>query len=321
MRCLCCGKAISANADETEKRTEWHKRCVKKFFGTAVMPKVDISEEIIEKIAMKTVEKGYTVPGVQKKLSLNLQYEPELRLTVVDYPTGYILKPQTGEYEQLPQMEHLTMKMAEAAGINTVPHALIKNNGEYAYITRRVDRVSKDDGTQGMLAMEDFCQLSERLTADKYKGSYEKCTKIVNRFSTRSGLDLTELYMRIVFSFIVGNSDMHLKNFSLVETSPGRREYCLSPAYDLLPVNIVLPEDNEQTALTLGGRKSNLKRRDFMKFAEVCGIPDSAASKMVKKLCSMQLQLIKLCNESLLSDNYKEAMISLMKERIAVLKG
>lgn len=114
--------------------------------------------------------------------------------------------------------------MAAIVGIKTVPHALIKMNDQYAYITKRVDRSIEGDSIQ-MYAMEDFCQLSNRLTQDKYKGSYESCSKIIKRYSIYPGYDLSELFLRVVFSFVIGNSDMHLKNFSMRETQPGNREF------------------------------------------------------------------------------------------------
>jgi len=178
MRCLYCGKEIKDSASAHDKEHHWHSRCIKVFFGTAQMPELDISEEKLEELANSTVNKGLAIPGVQKKLSLHLSTDAESRLTIVDYPTGYILKPQTEEYDNLPEFENLAMTLAEIAGIKTVPNALIRSNGKFAYITKRVDRSITSDDMQ-MYAMEDFCQLAERLTADKYKGSYEKCGRIV----------------------------------------------------------------------------------------------------------------------------------------------
>ena len=106
--------------------------------------------------------------------------------------------------------------------------------------------------------MEDFCQLSYRLTQDKYKGSYEQCGRIIKKYSATPGLDLSELFLRVVGSFVMGNSDMHLKNFSLKETEPGSRNFQLSKAYDMLPVNVIMPEDKEQLALTINGKKRNI---------------------------------------------------------------
>lgn len=122
------------------------------------------------------------------------------------------------------------------------------------------------------LAMEDFCQLDLRLTQDKYRGSYERCAKMITRHSSRPGLDLSELYLRLVFCYLVGNSDMHLKNSSLLETDVGSGEYALSPAYDLLPVKVIMPEDIEETALTLNGKKRNIRRKDFWRLLRTAGL-------------------------------------------------
>ena len=115
----------------------------------------------------------------------------------------------------LPESEHLVMLMAESSGLTVVPHALMELNGTYAYITKRIDR-DLSGQTPGIFAMEDFCQLSLRMTADKYKGSYEQCAKVISQYSSSPGLDLSELYLRLVFCFLTGNSDMHLKNFSMI---------------------------------------------------------------------------------------------------------
>lgn len=316
MNCLCCGKPLRTE----NTQSGWHKSCIKRFFGTTELPEIAIDEKTLEILAAESTSRGYTVPGVQKKLSLHLlSEESKPRLTLVNYPTGYILKPQVTEFEALPEAEHLVMCMADAAGISTVPHALIMGNGSLAYITKRVDRVFQKNTVQ-MLAMEDFCQLDLRLTQDKYRGSYERCAKIINRYSVRSGLDMTELYWRLVFSFIVGNSDMHLKNFSLIETEEGSGKYLLSPAYDLLPVNVIMPEDKEQFALAMNGKKVNIRRKDFLVFAEECGIPRNSAERTITMLLSKKEKFISMCHDSLLPEHIKDRFVSLMEERMSVLE-
>ncbi len=310
MNCLHCGKPM-----RTEEASGWHKACIRRFFGTSNIPTVSIDKETLEQLAEESSNKGFTVPGVQKKLSLHLSDEKKPRLTIVNHPTGYILKPQVTEFEALPEAEQLAMSMAERAGIATVPHALIKVKDTYAYITKRIDRIFCKDSNVRMLAMEDFCQLDLRLTQDKYRGSYERCAKVIMRYSSREGLDMTELYIRLVFSFLIGNSDMHLKNFSLIETAENSRRYILSPAYDLLPVNIIMPEDSEQFALPMNGKKTNIRRRDFLIFAESCAIPKNVAENMVTNLLNMLPLFVQMCKESLLPDEMKRAMIELMAER------
>lgn len=319
MKCLCCGKNINENAPMEEKNSCWHKRCVKSFFNTQKLPLLDISEEQLEHLANTTVNKGLTVPGVQKKLSLHLSQDTETRLTIIDYPTGYILKPQTEDFDFLPEFEDLAMRMAEIAGIKTVPHALMKMNKTYVYITKRIDRDIFPVSIH-LYAMEDFCQLSNRLTQDKYKGSYESCGRIIQKYSSYPGLDLSELFMRVVFSFIIGNSDMHLKNFSLRETEPASRLFRLSSAYDMLPVNIIMPEDTEQLALTLNGKKRNIHKKDFYLFAEKCGIQKKSAEKMIKKLCSQKEKFLAQCDESYLPSKFRENLKILIEERIKTLE-
>ena len=321
MICLCCGKEIPMKDSTTQEiKSCWHNRCIKKFFGTKILPDINISEEMLKQLAEESINKGFTVPGVQKKLSLHLTEENQPRLTLTNYPTGYILKPQTEDYQALPEAEYLVMKMAEKTGIKTVPFALIRineQNDKLAYITRRIDRVKrKKKGKTDLLAMEDFCQLDGRLTQDKYRGSYERCAKIIKHYSEFPGLDLSELFLRIVFSFVAGNSDMHLKNFSLSETAAGSGRYKLSDAYDMLPVNIIIPKDKEQTALTINGKKQNIRKKDFIIFAETAGIPQKTAKMLIDKVVSLQTNYLEMCRNSFLPQNMKESLEKLISERI-----
>lgn len=314
MNCLCCGKPL-----RTPDEMGWHKACIKRFFGTTKLPKIEIDDKTLNLLAAETTNKGFTVPGVQKKLSLHLvsdSHKP--RLTLVNYPTGYILKPQVSEFEALPESEQLIMTMADSAGISTVPHALIKGDAQLAYITKRVDR-NLAGGKIEMLAMEDFCQLDLRLTEDKYRGSYERCAKIIERYSSRVGIDIAELFIRLVFSFIVGNSDMHLKNFSLIETAEGSGKYVLSPAYDLLPVNANMPADKEQLALAMNGKKTNIRKGDFLKFADTCGISRLTAQKLIDNLIKLTPEWLEMCDYSILPDELKERIKTIITQRAQVL--
>ena len=285
MNCLCCGKPL-----KTPSESGWHKNCIKRFFGTTVLPEIDISASNLEIIAGETVRKGLTVPGVQKKLSLHLlSDEKHPRLTLVNYPTGYILKPQVDDYRSMPESEHLVMSMADICGIATVPHALIQNDGTVAYITKRVDRIIQGDHIT-RLAMEDFCQLDLRLVQDKYHGSYERCSIVISRYSSRPQMDQTELFLRLVFCFMTGNSDMHLKN-------------------------LIMPQDTEEFALPMNGKKTNLRKKDFLIFAKSCGIPGEAAQKMITFLLSKKAILLSLCAESLLPEDMKANFADLIESR------
>lgn len=322
MNCLCCGKPI--RQDSPEEIFGWHDKCVRSFFGTKKLPDIDMSSEVLEELARESTNQGFTVPGVQKKLSLHLTQGKEPRLTLVNYPTGFILKPQTAEYPALPEAEYLVMQMARACGVKTVPFALVRipaQGNAFAYITRRIDRVlpAAEGEPVKLLAMEDFCQLDGRLTADKYHGSYERCAKIISRYSARPGVDLSELFLCVAFSYAVGNSDMHLKNFSLIETACGSEDYVLSDAYDLLPVNVILPEDTEQLALTVNGKKHNVRRKDFLVFADTIGLPRASAEKMMEKLSSMQERLLAMCADSYLPEDMKASFAELISEHLMAL--
>lgn len=313
MICLCCRKIISENASITEKETLWHDKCVTDFFGVKTLPLIDVSDDMLKKIAYESTGKGYTVAGVQKKMSVHLTGENNNnpRLTLMNCPAGYIIKPQTAEYKCLPEAEYLVMHLAKLTGIKVVPFALIKgHDNNFLYITKRIDREDNK-----MLAMEDFCQLDGRLTEDKYKGSYERCAKIIKKFSSQSVLDITELFFRVIFSYCVGNSDMHLKNFSLIEKVPYSNRYILSDAYDLLPVNIVNPADKDEMALTINGKKRNIRRNDFLKLSDSCGMQRKVAENIIKKVISNKEKYIQECEKSYLTDELKEQMTALIEER------
>lgn len=290
-------------------------KCNAKFFGMKELPKLVIDDDTLRAIADESVSKGLTIAGVQKKLSLQLTDESNARLTLVGYPAGYILKPKSNEYPMLPESEDLTMDMAAICGITTVPHALIEiQDGELAYITKRIDR----DGNK-KYAMEDFCQISGRLTEDKYKSSYEQCVKIIKNYSGQPGLDLSEFILRIIFCFVTGNSDMHLKNFSLIKKDDAGT-YKLSDAYDLLPVQLIDPLDTEETALTMLGKKRNFTRNSFIQFSDTAGISKKVAENMINKVVSCENKFYDAIDKSYLTNDFKDNYKQLVKERIERLK-
>ena len=317
MKCLCCGKPITNSATNVEKEWCWHKKCVKRFFQTDELPILDITKEQLEILANEIVNEGLTVPGVQKKLSLHLSTDLNARLTIVDYPTGYILKPQTEEFDNMPEFEDLAMRLAEIMGIQTVPHALIKMNDEYAYITKRIDREISEKETK-LYAMEDFCQLSYRLTQDKYKGSYEQIAKLIQKYSSTPKLDLINFWEQVIFSWITGNADMHLKNFSLYSQSKGN--YVLTPAYDMLSTVLVMPEDTEELALTLNGKKSKIKKKDFIIAITASGIEDKIIDNLFKKFAKAEQSWSDFIRQSLLPETMQKQYINVINSKLGIIK-
>lgn len=316
-RCLCCGEVIDEKSIH-ESTMGWHDKCVRSFFGTNVLPQLKVDENELAKLVEVSAANRATVPGVQKKISLHLERDTPVRLTLVNYPTGYIMKPQTDDYDNLPEYEWLAMKLARVAGVKTVPFALYDTGEQLVYLTKRIDRKFIDDTTI-RYAMEDFCQLSERLAEDKYKGSYELCARVVREYSEVPGVDAAEMFLRIAVSYVVGNSDLHLKNFSLIENESGGRIFGLSSAYDILPVNVVEPEDLDEMALSLNGKKRGLDKEDFLKFAEYCGIGQMVGEKMMAKLCEKKEEFEGAVKASFLDERQKEDIVELMKKRFLVL--
>lgn len=212
-RCLYCYDKIT---DEEEIKQEFHQRCSMKFFGTRIPARIEYSQSDMLELAQQVVKSQKTVTGVQPKLSLEREKmtgDSNIeRFTTVGLWGRYILKPQTELYKELPEIEDLTMHLAESAKINTVPHSLIRlRSGELAYITKRLDRSKKRK-----FHMEDMCQLTERQTEHKYKGSHEQIAKAINLYSSNPGLDKVNFYELVLYSYLTGNNDMHLKNFSLL---------------------------------------------------------------------------------------------------------
>ncbi len=308
-RCLYCNKPISRD----EHDFQWHPACVNDFFGTTNLPTLTIDENRLLQVAANSIKQGYTVPGVQKKLSLHLSHtHGKVQLAVIGYPLGYIIKLPRKDYPLLPEYEHLTMQLASLAKIPTVEHALYRlEDGSLAYLTKRIDRIGETK-----IAMEDFCQLGGRLTEDKYRSSCEQLGKIVKRHSRRL-LDVVALWHLLLFCFVTGNSDMHLKNFSLY--APDGDEYILTPAYDLLPTNLILPEDSEESALTLRGKRNRLKKEDFVYLAQQYGIHPKTVEGLIARIVGLQESFFEAIEQSFLPEEAQKAYKALIAERIGRL--
>lgn len=310
-KCLYCYKELK------EGQTDYHPSCAKKLYGVKTAPVLPYNRSQIGELAKRVVRAQTTLTGVQAKLSLDVNHgqknEPD-RFTIVGLWGRFILKPQTDTYRSLPELEDLTMHMAEAAKIAVVPHGLIRfDDGELCYITRRIDR--QPDGSK--TAMEDMCQLSERLTEYKYKGSYEQIAKLIKKYSAVPQLNLVNFWEVVVFSWITGNSDMHLKNFSLYKTPLG---FCLTPAYDLLSTLIVMPQDTEELALTLNGKKRKIKRSDFEKAMTASGLNEKVIQNMANKFGKAISKWIDLIDNSFLPNDMKREYKRLIIKRVIMMR-
>lgn len=295
-KCLYCYEPVQEGVD-------FHEKCSKKFFGSAMPPELPYSINQMTDLAKDVVERSVTVPGVQAKISMSLvketQEKRDSRLTVVGALGGnYILKPPTDSFPEMPQNEHLTMRIAEAYNLQVVPSSLIRlKSGELSYITKRIDR-SSDNRKIHML---DMFQITEAF--DKYKSSMEKIEKVIHKHSENTLLDKIYLFELTLFSFLTGNNDMHLKNFSMIESSAG---WTLAPAYDLLNVSIILPEDKEELALSMEGKKKKLKKEHFGKFGTRSGLTQKQIESVFNRMIKYKSTAIEWVDKSFLSHEMKK---------------
>lgn len=261
--CRSCG--LELNSGEAS----YHGSCRERLFLSDEVPHFPFALEELDHLAGKIVEShNAAVTGVQKKLSLHISQEGDhKKLTFIGLWGNWILKPPVHAYYQLPENELLTLNLARALGIQTVPHGLIPlASGEFAFITRRIDRQGKLK-----IPMEDLCQISLRMTEDKYRGSLEQAGKLVGMYCRNRMLDVLRFYELVLFCFLSGNGDMHWKNFSLLGSFP---QVSLAPAYDLLNTRLLISEkeDPDESALAINGKRRKLKLQDFHSLGQHLGL-------------------------------------------------
>lgn len=310
-RCLFCYLPLAEN------ELDFHATCSKKIFGQPTPPALPYSEADLEPLAKEVIQTQTAVTGVQAKLSLHItknnQEGEGKRFAIVGLWGGYILKPPTPLYQQLPEVEDVTMHLASIAKIKTAPHSLVRlTSGNLAYVTKRIDRFKK-----GKLAMEDMCQLTERLTEDKYHGSYEQIAKTIQKYSVTSGLDVVNFFELVLFSFLTGNADMHLKNFSLLE-QPGLG-MVLSPAYDLVNTVLVNPADDEEMALNLNGKKKKLKKQDFVAAMNTLKLDVKQQENIFIKMEKVKSKWMEQIEISFMTDDFKNQYKQIVTERFETI--
>lgn len=309
-KCLYCYRDLGEN------QLDYHPKCIKMFFGAKHAPLLPYRLSEMEKLAKEATLLSITVPGVQPKLSLGwiktaLENGHQGRLTIMDALEGnYILKPQNANYPQIPENEHLSMKLAELFKIDIVPVNMIRlQSGELCFITKRIDR--NPDGSKNH--MIDFLQILE--LADKYKGTLEALRKTIGDLSANTLFDKFRFFGITVFNYIIGNNDLHLKNFSMLLSDMG---WVLSPFYDLLNVKLVLPGDKEDIALLLGGKKENFNKGYFDRLGAVLKLNDKQIRGVYKRVSKWLPEAIQMIESSFLEENMQLAYKDLLVERISL---
>jgi serine/threonine-protein kinase HipA len=291
---------------EIEGDDDYHPRCLRGLFGTTKVPTLDLETSKLHTAALAMVGRT-SLSGIQKKLSVNLSAD-RATLQVAAVGGRYVLKPQTGTYPALPENEHVTTQMATLVDIEVAPNGLVSlKDGAFAYIVRRFDRLP--DGHK--LRQEDFCQLAELPPKDKYEGSAELCVKLIRKYANESPVEMLKLYRLLVFTWWTGNGDMHLKNFSLLTGDDGITR--LTPAYDLVSTRLVIEDD--QLAIPVHGKRDNLRRGVWRRFAAYCKLPEKAVLRILNKQVSVLDEAIRLIDRSFLPDDQKEHYRRLIAER------
>jgi serine/threonine-protein kinase HipA len=251
-----------------------------------------------------------SVQGVQPKLSAVLK-QKEQRFEVVDIHGKFILKPQHHIFPQLPENEALTMRMAESCGIEVPLHGMVySKDGSLTYFIKRFDR----HGRNKKLAVEDFAQLAGLTRDTKYNYSIEKLIRLVEEHCTFPVLEKARLFHRILFNYLVGNEDMHMKNYSLIRQE---NKIELAPAYDFLSSTLVLKGNIEESALTIKGKKNNLTKNDLIKYLgqERLSLNDRIISNTLNQLSNARKDWYRLIGISFLNDEFKEKYSELVHER------
>lgn len=288
-----------------------HPRCARELFGVPHAPKVDLELAKLHAVALAMV--GHTTfSGVQRKISVGLDAgRATLRLALEG--GQFVLKPQAQSFPHLPENEHVTMRIAAAAGIEIPPCGLVHlADGSLAYVVRRFDRPEAG----GKLALEDFCQLAVFSPKQKYEGSAELCARLVRRYATEPGIDALRLFRQIVFAWWAGNGDLHLKNLSLLRTPDGI--YRLSPAYDLLSTALVVPDD--RLALPVGGNRGEVAPREWIAFGDYCALPRRAARRALEEIRAALEPGLDLVRRSRLPADMQERYAALLRGRTPTIE-
>lgn len=251
-----------------------------------------------------------SIQGVQPKLSARLNVKDGI-FEIVDKGGQYILKPQSVDYPELPENEDLTMRLAESYGIEVPQHFMIygKDN-TLTYAIKRFDRKGKNK----KVSVEDFAQLSGASRDTKYRSSMEQVAKVIERFCTFPLVEKEKLFKLTIFSFLTGNEDMHLKNFSLLVEGG---KVVLSPVYDLLNTTIAIPNPIEELALPLNAKKNKLTQADFVDYfgRERLGLNDRILSKALSHLESVSDAWSGVIRQSFLSIGMQNKYINLILQR------
>jgi serine/threonine-protein kinase HipA len=292
---------------------EFDSKVLRALFGRPVLPAIEMTSDEISVEARKLAGK-VSISGVQPKLSVGLE---GTKLVPVAGGGQFILKPQTQDFPDLPQNEHLCMTMGARYGLRVAPCLLMAlADGTPAFLVKRFDRFRQGRRLE-KLACEDMHQILGG--PDKYAGSHEQIAGAIRQYCTFGPLDCQRLYELTVFNFAIGNGDAHRKNFSLLTGKDGT--VALSPAYDLVSSRLAIPGEREELALALGGKKNNIRRNDLLRFAEHMNIDAAFAERRLGELLELSDAFAEMIARSQLSPDLRERFTEIVGERLKRLSS
>jgi serine/threonine-protein kinase HipA len=293
--------------------TNYTDKQLRAMFGKPIQPTIPISLEQISTEAQKLAGK-LSISGVQPKLSVRLEGD---KLQPVAKDGQYILKPQTQQFAELPQNEYLCMQMGRKFGLNTAESILLKlSDGTPAYLVKRFDRF-KNGKHMEKLSCEDMHQILGG--PNKYLGSSEQIAKIIKQYCTFAPLELQRFFEISIFNFAIGNGDAHRKNFSLLTSEKGI--VALSPVYDLVSSRLVIPEEEEELALTINGKRNRLTKKDFLCFAENIGVDSYYAKTRITELLDLEDEFASMTKNSTLTLRLRQQLTEIIAQRLGRFNG
>lgn len=297
-RCYSCGKQLTGNG-------QYHSKCLEKLFENARLPSIPFGLADLPAQVSKTGGR-MSISGMQMKLSVLVNPESLTLETVAEGGT-HILKPGSNNFPELPQNENLCMNLAAALNLSVPPHGLFTMaDGNLCYVIKRFDRL--DDGTK--LHKETMYQILN--AEEKYRGSLEQIGKMIHSHTYNVGLDSIDFFERVLLSFLIGNGDMHLKNWAFLINDEGK--VALAPCYDFVSSKIYI-QDEEDSALSINGRKNKLRRADFETLADSLRIDPTATENSFQKLYEYKGQIIEMTTQSELSATWREKTLDVINSR------
>lgn len=309
MKCLCCYEPL-----QKEEQNVLHRECSLRVFGTETTPTISLDKQGTINALTHQLAQGRGLTGVQAKFSAALQRDHK-RLTLSSALYGYIVKPQTEQYSHLPEIEALSMQLAEVWNLPVAPSSLLyTEQGELVYVSKRVDRLEN----MGKVRQEDMGQVLGNITENKYKSSHEKIGKAILANCHNPRLDGLQYFNSVLFAFIIGNNDAHLKNFSL---SKFNNQWTLTPLYDQVAVRLAVPEtqDNEDLALTMNGRKRKIAWRDFQALARTLQITPQLAEAQLRRAQKLVPKMSNCISNSFLTNTQQVDFLQLIETRLSRL--